>query len=434
MRLRVVSCLVGLAVVAALGIYWSFRPQGTDLAMRDAPLVTPPGITLRSTARGGRANGTGAATAMLFADSSGATLYSFDKGSEPGAPGCAEDCAKSWSPALAPANAAAAGDWSVVARPDRTSQWAYKGQPLYVRASDAPALSGKRDGAGEVWHTLPFEPQAGPGLPLGIGLRDLPNGGGEALVDDKGMTLYEFDGAADGCAPACARHWKPASAPEIARRIGDFSVVARKDGIRQWAHQDRPLYRFDGDLQPDDANGSGFDTHFHTALLRRYFLPDAVAVRHAPALGDILMTRDGMTLYARDRFIDADGHNFRTDHGAEATGRALGVMSCDVECAKTWRPLAAPAGALPSGFWDIFARPDGSRQWAYKGYALYTFAGDHQPGEINGNESYTLMPLGQDDPYAAALAGAATSTGTGGGGASRPGIGVGAMFWRAATP
>jgi predicted lipoprotein with Yx(FWY)xxD motif len=267
----------------------------------------------------------------------------------------------------------------------------------------------------------------------------LPNGGGLALTDDLGMTLYAFVGplgkaAACGDA-ACARHWKPATAPEIANPAGDFSVLARGDGIRQWAYKTRPLFRFDGDLQPDDANGAGFDPRFQVALPRRYFMPDAVAIRHAPALGDILVRRDGMTLYARDRFIDADGHNFRTDHGSDATGRALGAMSCDSDCVKTWHPLEAPADALPSGYWDIFVRPDGSRQWAYRGYALYSFAGDHHPGEINGNENYTLMPLDQNDPYAAAITGATTVATAGGvSAAPRPGIGVGAMFWRAATP
>jgi predicted lipoprotein with Yx(FWY)xxD motif len=440
MRLRASLWLgiLAVAAAAAFAAYKASRPHVAVVAAFEVPMATPPGIVFRTAARGGRDF---QPPQILFADDSGALLYSFDKGAEPGSAACDGDCAKGWTRAVPAPNAAATGNWSVIVHPDGAAQWAFDGKPLYRRMADAPALDAKPDaakqkGSNPAWRAVAFDSRTAPNLPLGIQVRDLPTGGGQAFTDDGGFTLYAFDGGVDGsdCKnPACALRWKPAAAPEIARRVGDFTVEARDDGVRQWAYRGRSLYRFTGDLQPDDANGAGFDPRFQVALLRRYFMPDSVVIRHAPALGDILTTQAGMTLYARDRFIDADGHNFRTDHGSETTGRALGVMSCDVDCTSRWHPLAAPAGAMPSGYWDIFMRPDGTRQWAYKGYALYSFTGDRQPGEINGNESYALMPLGQDDPYATALAGAKTLEGNPTP-PPRPGLGVGAMFWRAATP
>jgi predicted lipoprotein with Yx(FWY)xxD motif len=416
MRLRA-SVWIGaiVLVVAGAGAFWLFHPRGATVVASDAPLATPPGIMLRATPIRGRFGPT--AVTIAFVDRTGAPLYRFDTGAEPGD---SDRSATGWSPAVAPLDAVPLGDWSLVPSPAGGFQWALAGSPLYVRAPGAPDLDDK---AGAPWHAAQFETSSIPAPPLGILVRDLPGGGGQALTDDGGLTLYEFIGPA-GTAPrpdiARDRCWKPALAPEIARQTGAFSVVAGDDGLRQWAYLGLGLYRFAGDTRPDDANGAGFDPRFRVALTLRYFMPASVAIRHAPGLGDILTTRDGMTLYTRDRFIDADGHDFRTDHGTEATGRALGAAACDVDCIRTWHPLPAEAGALPSGFWDIIVRPDGFRQWAYKGYALYGFSGDRRPGEINGNESYTLMPLGRDDPYPAPP--------------SRPGLGVGAMFWRAVTP
>jgi predicted lipoprotein with Yx(FWY)xxD motif len=41
---------------------------------------------------------------------------------------------------------------------------------------------------------------------------------------------------------------------------------------------------------------------------------------------------------------------------------------------------------LPIGDFTIKAQLDGTRQWAYRGAALYSFDGDLQPGDLNGKE------------------------------------------------
>jgi predicted lipoprotein with Yx(FWY)xxD motif len=45
-------------------------------------------------------------------------------------------------------------------------------------------------------------------------------------------------------------------------------------------------------------------------------------------------------------------------------------------CAKNWPALAAAADAKAEGEWTVVARTDGTKQWAYKGKPLYTFAND----------------------------------------------------------
>ena len=45
------------------------------------------------------------------------------------------------------------GDWSVVKRDDGSSQWAYKGKPVYTYAKDT-AGKATGDGVGGVWHLV----------------------------------------------------------------------------------------------------------------------------------------------------------------------------------------------------------------------------------------------------------------------------------------
>ena len=52
--------------------------------------------------------------------------------------------------------------------------------------------------------------------------------------------------------------------------------------------------------------------------------------------------------------------------------------------------MRASDDARSTGFWEVVARRDGTRQWAYKGYALYTYADDEAPGQNRGQAIYTF--------------------------------------------
>lgn len=84
---------------------------------------------------------------------------------------------------------------------------------------------------------------------------------GKTLVDGKGMTLYVFDKDAPGqsnCNGPCATNWPPLMAAADAKPSGEWSVVTRADGSRQWAYKGRPLYAWKNDKAPGDITGDGF--------------------------------------------------------------------------------------------------------------------------------------------------------------------------------
>jgi len=61
-----------------------------------------------------------------------------------------------------------------------------------------------------------------------------------------------------------------------------------------------------------------------------------------------------------------------------------GTSNCSGTCIQSW-PIYSPGATtnLPSNI-TIITRSDGSKQYAYKGYPLYTFTGD-SAGNVSGN-------------------------------------------------
>ena len=80
------------------------------------------------------------------------------------------------------------------------------------------------------------------------------------FTDAKGMVLYTFAKDTPGqsaCAGQCATNWPPLVAAADAQPTGDWTIVARADGVRQWAHLGRPLYTFVKDTKPGEQSGAG---------------------------------------------------------------------------------------------------------------------------------------------------------------------------------
>lgn len=85
---------------------------------------------------------------------------------------------------------------------------------------------------------------------------------GGALVGATGMTLYTFDRDAAGsgksvCNGPCAGLWPPLMASDSDRGTGDYTVITRDDGKKQWAYKGRPLYFWAKDTKAGDRTGDG---------------------------------------------------------------------------------------------------------------------------------------------------------------------------------
>lgn len=88
------------------------------------------------------------------------------------------------------------------------------------------------------------------------------------LVGSNGMTLYTFDKDAAGksaCNGPCAANWPPLFAMDGDMASGDYSIVTRDDGKKQWALKGKPLYYWVKDQKAGDRTGDGFNNVWHVA-------------------------------------------------------------------------------------------------------------------------------------------------------------------------
>lgn len=118
--------------------------------------LTLPAFLLSAALLGGCASMGGSAPAKVadgvFVGPNGMTLYTFDRDAAgSGKSVCNGPCAANWPPLMAPAGAAASGDWSVVTRDDGAKQWAYKGKPVYYWVKDQKPGDRTGDGVNKVW-------------------------------------------------------------------------------------------------------------------------------------------------------------------------------------------------------------------------------------------------------------------------------------------
>jgi len=90
------------------------------------------------------------------------------------------------------------------------------------------------------------------------------------LTNSAGMTLYTFDKDAVGsgksaCNGPCATNWPPLLAAADAKPSGDYTIITRDDGAKQWAYKGKPLYRWVKDQKPGDRSGDGFNNAWRLA-------------------------------------------------------------------------------------------------------------------------------------------------------------------------
>ncbi|MSO89244.1 MAG: hypothetical protein EXQ89_04650 [Rhodospirillaceae bacterium] len=91
---------------------------------------------------------------------------------------------------------------------------------------------------------------------------------GPVLTDRKGLVLYTFDRdtpSKSTCNGTCAETWPPVSAADYTGGAKGFklSVITRDDGSKQWAYEEKPLYRYSKDAKPGDFTGDKVGNVWH---------------------------------------------------------------------------------------------------------------------------------------------------------------------------
>ncbi len=162
---------------------------------------------------------------------------------------------------------------------------------------------------------------------------------------------YDFSLQEPERRPTCEQVWLPVRAEPSAMSVGEWSIVSRHDGSRQWAYSGAPLYTYAFDHMPGAVNEVNRDWPSvlkggREPLSPKLDNPPGVVVQVFPQGGRVLTTIDGAVLY----FTDPKLKNKAGD---------------------AFAPFLAPQLIKPRGDWSLVKLKDGSAQWAYEGRPLF---------------------------------------------------------------
>ncbi|MFJ7588574.1 SCO0930 family lipoprotein [Streptomyces sp. NPDC097617] len=223
---------------------------------------------------------------QVLTDSTGLTLYRFDKDTaKPPKSNCDGDCEKTW-PVVAAGDATAAAGMDPallgeVVRTDGSKQLTVAGWPAYRFNKDAKAGDVNGQGVGGVWFAFGPDGKKAAKAAAPDAAAPAPEGAAEAegalsvakdpklgdhIVDGKGMTVYRFkpDTAwpmVSKCTGECLAKWPAVPPVDKANAKGivekNYTVLDRPDGKKQQSIDCWPVYTFTGDKKAGDINGQG---------------------------------------------------------------------------------------------------------------------------------------------------------------------------------
>jgi len=402
--------------------------QDTDSSRISEAYVSvsmPPGFQVQATELDG----------PVFADASGRTLYTWPShrlrngysGETQGNPACYDEvltvtaglmspyppgillpeldqrpsCTDLWPPVLADDDAEPVGKWTIVDRRDDTRQWTYDEQPIYTSVRDAASgdvMGGttRRFGGDSPAYRVPLGPP--PMIPPGFAIKTTTTG--RLLTTDKNFSVYvygEDTSTVSMCDAGCARTWIPVSAPAMAREQGEWSIIERSPGVRQWAFREKPLYTYVLDSRSWSLEGSDISDWSNVYTQLAPPLPDNFTLQDT-LVGQVLADARGMTIYT---YVcgDDSADQLSCDHPADTQVYRLAMCGGgDAEkCLRYWPYVQADEGAVGSSrAWSVISvdpttghlataeQTDALSVWAYRDRPVYTYGGDERPGDVNG--------------------------------------------------
>ena len=311
-------------------------------------------------------------------------------------------CAAMWPPVIAPADAKPVDKWTVIKRTDGSSQWAYDGQALYTSALDrqpGDVLGGtNREQLKQMAGRYPVGPS--PKIPPGF--RVVTTFNGRLMVNADGYSVYVSDqDSADksNCRASCEDTWKPMLAPALARSEGEWTIVERAPGVRQWAFRQQPLYTYNRDTSLYSQQGSDVPGWSNVYTQRVAGLPkpfQTIDTQKGVAVADA----KGKAVYAylcSDDSLDQLACDYP---GSPSEYRIAICGGGDIDrCLKKWPYVVADANARSDNkLWSVIEiEPRSGRRasageagairvWAYRGNPLYTYADDIEPGDVRGDQ------------------------------------------------
>lgn len=311
-------------------------------------------------------------------------------------------CVQMWAPAIAAPGSKRADKWTIIKRQDGTQQWAYDDLPVYTSALDHQpgdvlgGTGGEHEGDGPA-----VRRPVGPPADLPPGFRVSTTVVGRLLQTARSFSVYASDADTpqkSNCNAACAQTWPPMLAPASVRPHGDWTIIERSPGYRQWVFRGKPLYRYALDSYARSLEGSDVPG-WHNVYTQRAPAPPAEFTVQDTSAGQVLADAHGMTIYSYtcgDDALDQLG----CDHPSESQVYRLAMCGGGdwQRCLHTFPyVIAAPGARSASRAWSTIdidpqtgrraapTQTDAVHVWAFRDRPVYVYAGDNRPGDVNGD-------------------------------------------------
>ena len=192
-------------------------------------------------------------------------------------------------------------------------------------------------------------------------------------------------------------HLAPGHRPALAKPKGEWSILERAPGVRQWVFRGRPLYTNVLDQHSWSQQGSdvsGWD-NVYTQYAPEF--PPGFTVQET-ITGDVLADGRGMTIYTYVCGDDSQDQ-LACDHPDDTQVYRLAMCGGgDPEkCLSHWPYVEAADGEVgTSRTWSVMtidpltgrkASPEDEGAisvWAYRDRPVYTYGRDRKPGDLHG--------------------------------------------------
>ena len=295
----------------------------------------------------------------VYTDDAGMTLYTFNQ-DEPNISNCNGGCATKWPPLIAKNTAEEKGRFSIITRADNSKQWALDGMPLYRWFKDTKPGDTTGEEVNSVWYVAQVPPVSKRSAKVTTnGVINQVT----VLTNTKQKTLYTFtndkDTQGSNCNGGCATKWPPLLAKATDKASGDYTLIIRNDGKKQWAYRGMPLYTWINDSVAGDTTGEGVNSVWQVAQ------PLPLSKYNTPDQGIILSDAQWLSLYVLDNETSSN-------------------LVCKGPCLTAWPPLYADDNDISRGDYTIFKNSENKNQWAYKDKPLYHWKTDEQAGDTKG--------------------------------------------------
>ncbi len=431
MRLKTTVSFVALAAVAcattaiAQQVKERYKPPVTELEdyQRD-PM--PAGISVQHSDVDG----------PVFVDARGHTLYTWpldrlrngDAGEQKGKPSCDDTkytensglmspyppglvlpdldtrptCIQVWPALYAPEGAKEIGKWTVVDRPDGKKQWAYDGFAVYTSVLDTKpgtvnGATGREQRGDAPALRKPIGPP--PNHPPAFAVKTVATG--RLLTNHIGFSAYVWDGDAankSNCVGNCLNDWSPILASQSAQPQGEWGVIERSPGVKQWTYRTKPVYTRVQDRRFRSLEG-GDVAGWHNVYTQKWPNPPQEFTVQDSRIGQVLADKNGMTLYVYQCGDDALDQ-LSCDHPTTTQAYRLAICGNGdpALCNKTFAYVPAPRGVKVNNMiWGTswidpqtghLAKPEAPgavHVWTFRDRPVYTHGGDKKPGDANGD-------------------------------------------------